>query len=144
MRTSHGGTLHISVAALADMLWKCRKDTSYLAHLVSFVCILPVIVLVSARSRDCRSRSIVAVYSRGKVACSRSHCHEVRICSRIACCRSSLVSACKDDKTAVDHAVRRTCMMNEIVKRLSFEDIVCLPLLVSRILRSPFIWIGCA
>ena len=144
MRTCHRCTLHVSVTGFAHMERKGRKDTSDFTKSVVLVDIIPIVVLVSARGRDCCTRTIVAVYSWSKVARCCSYRYEIRISSRIAGCRSGLVSTGKDGKTSFDHTVRRACVVDEVVKCLPLKYIIIFPLFVCRILWRPLKRIGSA
>ena len=121
------------------MLWKSRQDTSYLSYLMISIRILIIIVLIPTWSRYGSSRSIVTIYGRCKIGCRGCNRHKIRIRSRVAGRRCRFVATCKDSKSSIDHAIRGTCIMYEIIQCLPFKYVICLPLLICGVLRCPII-----
>ena len=122
VRTSHRSTLHIAIARLADMIRQGRKDTAHIAILAcQRVKVVEVIVLVTTRSRDCCTRTVVGVGCRGKVC--RGCCYRDTIIGSTREARhwSILVARSKDCDTTLDNAVRRTCIIDKVVESLLLD-----------------------
>ena len=102
---------------------------------------LIIVVLVTTWGTDVRSRAVVCIDCRGEVTSRCRNGNIISISTRVAGSTCRLISTCKHNDTAVNHAIWRTCIMDKIVQSLLFQNIIRCPFIICRKLRSPIVWV---
>ena len=138
VRAGHGSAFHISVAAWADMLWKCGKYAAQFASVLAFA-VFKIVVLVSARSADCGTGAVIGVGGWSEVGSSGRYGHEVAVFARVTGHRRILVASCEYRDAAFNDPVRGAGVVDEVIQGFALQNVVLEPAFVVCVLRSPLV-----
>ena len=129
MRTCHGSSFVISVNRLAAA-YESRKNLSLLLITEVFIidALAAMIFTISTWSRKIDLCAIVRIRCRSEVSSNGTHRYALGISSRESRLRGIFIAGGENRETAVDGAVWRTGIMNEVVNRFFFKRIGFLPL----------------
>ena len=140
VRTSHRGSLHITVCRLT-ILYQSREHGTLLLASLSPIFILSltnltIVFQITTRSTQGYERTEVGIAGRSIIGSQRRYAHTLGVSTRECRIARILITGSKDSNTAIDYAIWRTSIVDEVIQRFLLQRIGLSPFLLGSRSRS--------